>query len=79
MSNKVVVSVHASVSSSTACICGNHTDQRLYVLAHPQSQVYRGIIDDVINNVRQDFEEMGIEKEVLEELQRVSPHDHRPK
>lgn len=35
-----------------------------------QSQVYRGIIDDVINNVRQDFEEMGIEKEVLEELQR---------
>ncbi|CDU25709.1 related to TOA1-transcription factor TFIIA-L [Sporisorium scitamineum] len=34
------------------------------------SQVYRGIIDDVINNVRQDFEEMGIEKEVLEELQR---------
>lgn len=35
-----------------------------------QSQVYRSIIDDVINNVRQDFEEMGIEKEVLEELQR---------
>ncbi|EST08479.1 Transcription factor IIA, alpha/beta subunit [Kalmanozyma brasiliensis GHG001] len=34
------------------------------------SQVYRTIIDDVINNVRQDFEEMGIEKEVLEELQR---------
>ncbi|KAJ1020712.1 hypothetical protein NDA16_004104 [Ustilago loliicola] len=34
------------------------------------SQVYRSIIDDVINNVRQDFEEMGIEKEVLEELQR---------
>ncbi|SJX62244.1 related to TOA1-transcription factor TFIIA-L [Sporisorium reilianum f. sp. reilianum] len=34
------------------------------------SQVYRSIIDDVINNVHQDFEEMGIEKEVLEELQR---------
>ncbi|PWZ02144.1 hypothetical protein BCV70DRAFT_57783 [Testicularia cyperi] len=34
------------------------------------SQVYRSIIDDVINNVRQDFEDMGIEKEVLEELQR---------
>lgn len=32
--------------------------------------MYRTIIDDVINNVRQDFEEMGIEKEVLEELQR---------
>lgn len=32
--------------------------------------MYRSIIDDVINNVRQDFEEMGIEKEVLEELQR---------
>jgi len=46
---------------------------------HFQSQVYRGIIDDVINNVRQDFEEMGIEKEVLEELQRVStlPFDSR--
>ncbi|EPQ29371.1 uncharacterized protein PFL1_03126 [Pseudozyma flocculosa PF-1] len=34
------------------------------------SQVYRTIIDDVINNVRQDFDDMGIEKEVLEELQR---------
>lgn len=32
--------------------------------------MYRSIIDDVINNVRQDFEEVGIEKEVLEELQR---------
>lgn len=32
--------------------------------------MYRSIIDDVVNNVRQDFEEMGIEKEVLEELQR---------
>ncbi|PWN32497.1 TFIIA-domain-containing protein [Meira miltonrushii] len=28
------------------------------------------IIDDVIANVRQDFEDMGIEKEVLDELQR---------
>jgi hypothetical protein len=65
--------------SSAAWICGNHADHRLYVLARPQSQVYRGIIDDVINNVRQDFEEMGIEKEVLEELQRVSLHDHRLK
>lgn len=37
-----------------------------------QSPTYRAIIDDVIANVRQDFEEMGIEKEVLEELQRVS-------
>lgn len=37
-----------------------------------QSATYRSIIDDVIHNVRQDFEEMGIEKEVLEELQRVS-------
>ncbi|CAO1626556.1 unnamed protein product [Parajaminaea phylloscopi] len=34
------------------------------------SGTYRSIIDDVIANVRQDFEEMGIEKEVLEELQR---------
>ncbi|PWN53768.1 TFIIA-domain-containing protein [Violaceomyces palustris] len=34
------------------------------------SQTYRNIIDDVISNVRQDFEDMGIEKEVLEELQR---------
>lgn len=37
-----------------------------------QSSTYRTIIDDVIANVRQDFEDMGIEKEVLEELQRVS-------
>lgn len=34
------------------------------------SQTFRHIIDDVIANVRQDFEDMGIEKEVLEELQR---------
>lgn len=34
------------------------------------SLTFRHIIDDVIANVRQDFEDMGIEKEVLEELQR---------
>lgn len=34
------------------------------------SATYRMIIDDVIANVRQDFEDMGIEKEVLDELQR---------
>lgn len=34
------------------------------------SVTFRHIIDDVIANVRQDFEDMGIEKEVLEELQR---------
>ncbi|CAD6891213.1 unnamed protein product [Tilletia controversa] len=34
------------------------------------SGVYRNIIDNVIASVRQDFEDMGIEKEVLEELQR---------
>lgn len=37
-----------------------------------QSATYRTVIDDVIANVRQDFEDMGIEKEVLDELQRVS-------
>ncbi|KAE8232108.1 hypothetical protein CF326_g2863 [Tilletia indica] len=34
------------------------------------SGVYRNIIDNVVAAVRQDFEDMGIEKEVLEELQR---------
>ncbi|KAK0523428.1 transcription factor IIA subunit alpha [Tilletia horrida] len=34
------------------------------------SGVYRNIIDNVIAAVRQDFDDMGIEKEVLEELQR---------
>ncbi|PWN90722.1 TFIIA-domain-containing protein [Acaromyces ingoldii] len=34
------------------------------------SSTYRLVIDDVIANVRQDFEDMGIEREVLEELQR---------
>ncbi|PWN41085.1 TFIIA-domain-containing protein [Ceraceosorus guamensis] len=34
------------------------------------SATYRQIIDDVIANVRQDFEDVGVEKEVLEELQR---------
>ena len=45
----------------------------LVCIASPrlQSTTYRTIIDDVIANVRQDFEDVGIEKEVLEELQRV--------
>ena len=34
------------------------------------SLTFRHIIDEEIANVRQDFEDMGIEKEVLEELQR---------
>lgn len=41
------------------------------------SATYRTIIDDVISNVRQDFEDMGIEREVLEELQRVGFIDCR--
>jgi len=32
--------------------------------------VYRAIIDDVMANIKPDFDEMGIEKEVLDELQR---------
>jgi len=35
------------------------------------STVYRHVIDDVINQVRGDFEEMGIDDNVLNELQRV--------
>jgi transcription initiation factor TFIIA large subunit len=43
------------------------------------SATYRTVIDDVIANVRQDFEDMGIEKEVLDELQRVSMARRRSK
>jgi hypothetical protein len=34
--------------------------------------VYRYVIDDVINQVRGEFEDMGIDEAVLQELQRVS-------
>jgi transcription initiation factor TFIIA large subunit len=33
--------------------------------------VYRYVIDEVINQVRGDFEDMGIDESVLQELQRV--------
>lgn len=33
--------------------------------------VYKGVINDVSNNVKYDFEEMGIEDVVLQELLRV--------
>lgn len=32
---------------------------------------YNNVIDDVISNVKYDFEEMGIEEEVLKELEKV--------
>jgi len=38
------------------------------------SSVYRCVIDDVITNVRGDFEDMGIEVTVLQELQRLWEH-----
>ena len=34
--------------------------------------IYRGVIHDVSSNVKYDFEEMGIEDVVLQELLRVS-------
>lgn len=36
------------------------------------SDVYNGVIDDVSKNVKYDFEEMGIEDVVLQELIKVS-------
>jgi transcription initiation factor TFIIA large subunit len=33
--------------------------------------VYRYVIDDVINNVRRDFEDMGVDETIMHELQRV--------
>jgi hypothetical protein len=47
-----------------------HVEHALFCAA--QSATYRTIIDDVIANIRQDFDDVGIEREVLEELQRVS-------
>ena len=37
-----------------------------------QPQVYRSIIDDVVANIQVDFEEYGMEDEVLINLQAVS-------
>jgi transcription initiation factor TFIIA large subunit len=41
--------------------------------------VYRHVIDDVINQVRGDFEEMGIDDNILNELQRVLCQDNHYK
>ena len=38
----------------------------------PQPVVYRSIIDDVIENIRVDFEEYGMEEEILLKLQAAS-------
>lgn len=37
-----------------------------------QTAVYRFVIDDVITNVRRDFEDMGVDETIMHELQRVS-------
>ncbi|RUS14879.1 hypothetical protein BC937DRAFT_93196 [Endogone sp. FLAS-F59071] len=36
-----------------------------------QASTYRYVIDDVIKNVRAEFEDMGIDDAILQELQRV--------
>lgn len=36
-----------------------------------QPGVYRQIMDDVVNGVRPDFDEMGIDERVLDALQKV--------
>lgn len=38
--------------------------------------MYRYVIDEVINQVRGDFEDMGIDESVLQELQRVRYHNY---
>ncbi|KAG9302913.1 hypothetical protein G9A89_022330 [Geosiphon pyriformis] len=38
------------------------------------SNVYRGVIDDVIQNVKKDFEEMGVDESILSELKRSWEH-----
>ncbi|CEJ04858.1 hypothetical protein RMCBS344292_18809 [Rhizopus microsporus] len=40
------------------------------------ANVYRYVIDEVINQVRGDFEDMGIDESVLQELQRVRYHNY---
>lgn len=67
MSNRAVVRIHVTKLLSERPLSPSTPYRPL-----SQSSTYRLVIDDVIANVRQDFEDMGIEREVLEELQRVS-------
>lgn len=67
MSNRAVVRTHVTKLHSERPLSPSTPYCPL-----SQSSTYRLVIDDVIANVRQDFEDMGIEREVLEELQRVS-------
>lgn len=57
-------------------VCVDHIVFNIFLsfMIYQQSNVYRYVIDDVINQVRGDFEDMGIDEAVLQELQRVSGH-----
>ena len=47
-----------------------------FIPFHRQPQIYRSIIDDVIANVQVDFEEYGMEDDVLINLQAVRHYTH---
>ena len=67
-SNKIVVSIDRHVSEKL--IRSLHSLPLRIVMYQPQ--VYRSIIDDVVANIQVDFEEYGMEEEVLINLQAVS-------
>lgn len=41
------------------------------IVAHLQPEIYRAVIDDVVSSVKVDFEEYGMEEEILMHLQQV--------
>lgn len=55
-----------------------HTDLAIHIFPPPtyafplQPQIYRAIIDDVIANIAPDFEEYGMDDDLLGMLQAVS-------
>jgi len=56
----------------SSCCFTNLLTYPLHASFSIQPQVYRTIIDDVIKNVQVDFEEYGMDEEILQNLQAVS-------
>ena len=62
LENGLSLSIHLFLNHIVRCCC--HVSL--------QTAVYRFVVDDVITNVRRDFEDMGVDETIMHELQRVS-------
>lgn len=65
--SNVVVSLGAELSASV----GLKFERSIYSAFFQQPKIYRGVIEDVIKNVRESFLNEGVDEQVLQELKQV--------